>query len=1048
MARDGYGIPRRTFLKALGGAGFVGLGAPLLRWPALERGATALARAVTASLSPTLQVSLYRRDDLLDLRFDLYNLALDTSGASPVLVPTASPAWVVAVFPFQSIGEYVTAVGSPPPSEYAPTPVDHLASGPSQLAFEVPAGVNSIPFTVAGLLDWDVLSPLLPAPAQEGGAAAASDPTGPVTPTSPPLTYVEMAWQLLVAPGTLSSWTSAPAPVAHGGWSELWGARLNGTFVPPTLPLLYAVWTAGYSSGSITPAADPFLMSLSDGTQASPTSENRLDLVALSSEYGGPGNMLAGHPAVASLFMLTGLGTTASVLGTYDSGISDIVSWTHRMSVGRDTYVRVVHAGYLFPFGHRAVLIQTTDREFQVSPDGDVVAYLIERTTVQVNEPVVSYPYPDTGAVGQPWKGRQNPFTLMEVKTTNTPPLDTTTASPNPISGVSTTDAQWIMVDGQPYPFAMVGTDAEGRRVAFSTAAIWVSEDVVESGSAKALINDIEASYAAVANQQWRQPSFNGQLLAFAQPGTGSGDAGRTALHVDSLVFDALAYGASSAKNGSTSTTSPPWYPVMSSAFVRLPQASQVSGAAGDDDATPGPQVAYDPVYLKNGFKTGVPQVYLDLVANTQPLDFSQGSPQSAQSGTSLSGGMVNPSFTIDGLARDLGAVSDVANMAAGTFNPATYFAGLNASILGAVSIADVVAPQTGSAVSKNAPQILSAPVYPKHAGHPPKKPPIATKTTIKWSPAVIPTGNFVPNSNTKLFVNVHIYAPVNGTPATTTIDGQLKDFTLSLFGTGAGQCVVIDFTTVHFSQRTGSKANVEVSVDTVTFVGPLSFIQAFSDLFGSLGGPSIDVEPSGIKASYSVALPSIGIGVFALENLSIGGTLNIPFTGQPVRLEVDFCTRDNPFLLSIYVFTGGGWFGIRLGADGIELIEVGLEFGASVSLDLGVASGGVSIMAGIYFALATDSVTLTGFFKASGNLEVLGIISISIVFYLGLTYQEPPGDVYGTASVTVTVSVLCFSTSVSLTVTKQLSSGDPTISFTDAISPTDWSQYCASFAA
>ena len=107
--------------------------------------------------------------------------------------------------------------------------------------------------------------------------------------------------------------------------------------------------------------------------------------------------------------------------------------------------------------------------------------------------------------------------------------------------------------------------------------------------------------------------------------------------------------------------------------------------------------------------------------------------------------------------------------------------------------------------------------------------------------------------------------------------------------------------------------------------------------------------------------------------------------------------------------------------------------------------------MVGIYFqyqAMSGNStVALTGFFKASGNLEVLGIVSISITFYLGLTYQDPPGDAYGTATVTVTVSVLCFSQSVSMTVTKQISTSDPTISFSDAMMPQDWQQYCATFA-
>ncbi len=48
--------------------------------------------------------------------------------------------------------------------------------------------------------------------------------------------------------------------------------------------------------------------------------------------------------------------------------------------------------------------------------------------------------------------------------------------------------------------------------------------------------------------------------------------------------------------------------------------------------------------------------------------------------------------------------------------------------------------------------------------------------------------------------------------------------------------------------------------------------------------------------------------------------------------------------------------------------------------------------------------------------------------------------------SVSVTVSVLCFSASVTLTVTKQIAGSDPPISFTDAISAADWVTYCESF--
>ena len=167
--------------------------------------------------------------------------------------------------------------------------------------------------------------------------------------------------------------------------------------------------------------------------------------------------------------------------------------------------------------------------------------------------------------------------------------------------------------------------------------------------------------------------------------------------------------------------------------------------------------------------------------------------------------------------------------------------------------------------------------------------------------------------------------------------------------------------------------------------------------------------DGGGIEASYSLALPDVGVGVFALQNLALSAGVNIPFDGTPVRVRFGLSSRDNPFILTIDLFGGGGFFSLAIGADGIEMIEVSLEFGADLSIDLGVASGGVSIMAGIYFALQTvptKQVQLTGFLRADGNLSVLGIISISMEFYLGFTYLDP-GKAYGTATVSVSVSVL-----------------------------------------
>jgi hypothetical protein len=327
----------------------------------------------------------------------------------------------------------------------------------------------------------------------------------------------------------------------------------------------------------------------------------------------------------------------------------------------------------------------------------------------------------------------------------------------------------------------------------------------------------------------------------------------------------------------------------------------------------------------------------------------------------------------------------------------------------------------------------------------------VALDTKLTWNPKVQadPLGFFNPADNCNLLITAEIYTPISNPAQTTyTIHGELTNFTLDLFGSGGADCINIAFTSFTFDAKTGAKPSIKPQIDTVTFVGPLSFIQDLESLLSSLGGPSINVTGAGIDASYTLALPDVGVGVFSLSNLSLTGGVNIPFDGTPIRVRFALCSQDNPFLLTIYVFGGGGFFSLAIGADGIEMIQVSLEFGAAISIDLGVASGGVSIMAGIYFSLQTfptEQVTLTGFLKADGNLSVLGIITISMEFYLGLTYQNP-GQAYGEASVTLSISVLFFSTSVTATYQKTIGGGsDP--DFAQAITQADWDVYCEAFA-
>ena len=59
------------------------------------------------------------------------------------------------------------------------------------------------------------------------------------------------------------------------------------------------------------------------------------------------------------------------------------------------------------------------------------------------------------------------------------------------------------------------------------------------------------------------------------------------------------------------------------------------------------------------------------------------------------------------------------------------------------------------------------------------------------------------------------------------------------------------------------------------------------------------------------------------------------------------------------------------------------------------------------------------GYLRCGGSLSVLGIVRVSVEFYLCFTYFFEPKKAKGRATLTVEVAIACFSKSVELTVEK-----------------------------
>ena len=1072
------GLSRRTFLagaSALGGG--AALDTVLARarhissLPAGLQGIVGELPGLSVFAKPGLSLLLHRREDFLLLRVDGYNLRLH--GQTLVHQSHRHDAFIVFEFQPQHILEQAYL-----PKKYpkAPGRSKALLAYPSRIAFKLPKG-HAIPLTVHGLLDWAALDPsLAPAAAYVPGASRRTRgfkrPTGRQT-------AIELPWQLVISPTSVGSWSHPTEVITEQGWSELWHTRLAASAAEAAVDggPFRAIWNYdtdpanGMSTlqSSSPPAVgnDPFRASLNEF--------DRWEICQATSNFS-----LAGRAdALANKLWLSARGGFLDSIGDWNSKAFDIAEWKHQATLGRDQYVKVVLKGFLFPFGHRAVYVTVTERVFE-DDDDQIVATFIQHQYLVIREPTLSYD-PSNGAYGVANNSRDLPFRQLTITTLRTPEINTPafvkTFTPYPF--VPT------LPGGGPFRFHLVGADWNGQQVEFTAPAVFVYQDNGWNGQNAA---DVRHQYNNLPlTGSIRVAQISGQELAFAASHT----PGDTNLAVNSITFGAGAgtgpiSGGTDAgfQNADQAIT----YPYVAQAEVVLSAAAQ---ATGGSPLPSNPVVSYHQTFVTQDFNSPANQgnLFMQIDSGAPALNFAQGS----------SGGVMLPNLpALTGISRSLGPVAgELSNVLNGTFDPASVFDGaLNATILGGVKLIDLVSPFSaisGDSPSTQAMQLLYSTA--QSAGGaaadeqitaPPVPPVPTTRTThFNWAPDIVDNNPIVsknPSANFSFTLDGVVTTDlVNPANSTFSLTGQLEGFVVTLMTNqdASLEFIAITFNSLTFNAASGQKSTVTVDIDNVAFLGVLKFIEQLEEFmdFSGDGGPVITIQPNGISADLAVSLPPIAVGVFSLSNIGVDAGFNLPFDGSPARFRFSFATQDNPFTLSVAIFGGGGFFGIAIGTDGVELIQASFDFGAMAAIDLGVASGSVQLVAGIYFAygqIAPPSTQtgciLTGFVKLDGSLSILGIITLSLSFDLSLTYEDLGGvsEVTGTATLTVSISILFFSASVSMTATKTFGGGEDGTSdggrgghaltahagsdtpptFADQMSQTDWSTYCGAFGS
>jgi hypothetical protein len=543
-------------------------------------------------------------------------------------------------------------------------------------------------------------------------------------------------------------------------------------------------------------------------------------------------------------------------------------------------------------------------------------------------------------------------------------------------------------------------------------------------------------------------------MVAFAP--SGANRPGSTHLKTTSLTYDIEQPTLSAKKlnaQGLPTSYVARFLPWVSGILASSPALEELTGSS-----TPVALRLDESHYLKNGFDAS--QSFVSLV---NPISYTMG----AQKG----GGLAAPASKVEALSRTLGPTAAPDALAMGKVD-ISAFAGMK--ILGLLDIKDflpawpdepelafttppdALPPSEGDLDRKetrwNAPSLTTRRLLDENGNL------TAVETRYLWKPQLTSERTLgvltLQLSDADLLLDARLTRRVSpsgpdSNGSSMVVRGRLRDATLRF-----KDAIAVYFEELSFYAEEGRKMDVSARGVDLTFLGPLEFVNTLRKIMPSDGfsdPPFVNVNAQGISAGYTLGIPSVGVGIFSLQNIALGATLSVPFADKPASVRFAISERHKPFLVTVTIFGGGGFFALAVSASGLEQVEAAIEFGGNISLNLGVASGGVYVMAGIYFNLTKSSVELTGYLRCGGYLEVLGLISISIEFYLSFTYLKKDGppqgsEVWGQATVNVCVKIAFFSKSVSLSVERHFagSDGDPT--FGDTHTEDQWKTYLQAF--
>jgi hypothetical protein len=822
----------------------------------------------------------------------------------------------------------------------------------------------------------------------------------------PPETSIELPYRLILAPVGQTTWDHLATSPQQSDEArvELWHTRLaqpdhKGPYH------LRAVWTRDNEPAP--PSGDPPFLML-------PAANDRKDIVSASTNFSAPDK--SRNVIKSERVMLSGLGGWLKARLLDDTPTASLAEWLQDVTLGRDQYVKMVRRGFLYPYGHRATFVEIAERTYEARVPGDqednLVAYLRQQLYIVLQDFEKVYTRNDHDS-DLLFDGRGLPFKSVRFTVEKSPQI-----TREEIPGVDKRFACWPMLNRRAYTFPLSAVDQNDQTVLFDSPVVFVAVDITQDDFGR-----VVANYQSKTDPGAKRPRsavlMRNKKVAFAPSlPAAEGDTKKdtkTVYETVALRFDIEPRAAGPLE------INKPFFPRLLDAEIEIPALKQLLGSVEPT------RVEYPEVYLRSGFDglnaTGAVinrgKVFLQAPPDIKAkADFSKS--------TKDVGGLVTPTFTLAGLSRLIGPVggnpllgsNSLETFRKGQFNPGQFFDD-SAKILGAISLKTLLKPfDIGDGTE--VPQITTHTIRENGV-------PTALEARFHWEkpiPEDDPEAGslFVAREGTKISVDAIVRQNLRGDRTTTReVTCVLTNFALSLLP--SSPFMEVDFHKASYRSKTGEDAKVDIDFKGVTFSQKLNFVRQLGELFNpGAKGPRINIDATGLLAGYSFQMPTLSTGAFSLQNLSLYLGFKLPFDGSEIRLDFGVGTRRNPFLVTVGIFGGGGYFLLGITASGLKALEIGIEFGGNFVLEIpGLAHGHVYLLAGINYAIERTAdgniAQVTGYVRCGGSLRILSIITVSVTFYMGLTYNDKANNFTGRASLTVEIDIAFFSVSVELTI-------------------------------